>query len=281
MTDQPKPVAPVDHEPFEPMACCGRERDEHGGPNPHCECPAELKTKPVAPEVDLLHEEDLLAIEHNIAHCRDVGSTTVPVLRHQMERLIAETRALRAAKLPPVGVVTREHRQSAYIAVNLDNYGGDAPGRTSGAGQWIETGEHANWGLVTEIHVAQAIADAEARGAAAKPPAGVGVVTGEALPALASLEFAARAEGPPTLHINKQLLRQYLEPIRSALEARASVADTELAGAERELVEAAMVWNQGVPLTDDYEPIFESNDKLAAACDALLKLRAASKGDKT
>lgn len=25
---------------FEPMECCGRERDKDGGPNPHCECPA-------------------------------------------------------------------------------------------------------------------------------------------------------------------------------------------------------------------------------------------------
>ena len=49
VTDQPKPVATVDREPFEPMACCGRERDKDGGPNPHCECPAPLKLKPVAP----------------------------------------------------------------------------------------------------------------------------------------------------------------------------------------------------------------------------------------
>ncbi len=38
------------------------------------------------------------------------------------------------------------------------------------------------------------------------------------LQALAHLEFAARPEGPSTLHINKQLLRQLLEPIRAALE---------------------------------------------------------------
>ncbi len=35
--------SPIDHEPFSPMACCGRERDKDGGPNPHCECPAPLK----------------------------------------------------------------------------------------------------------------------------------------------------------------------------------------------------------------------------------------------
>lgn len=52
--DQSKPMAPVDHEPFEPMTCCGRERDKDGGRNPHCECPAELKPKPVAPEMALV-----------------------------------------------------------------------------------------------------------------------------------------------------------------------------------------------------------------------------------
>lgn len=49
-----------------------------------------------------------------------------------------------------------------------------------------------------------------------------GASIAEALKALASLEFATRAEGPPTLHINKQLLRQWLEPIRSALERAAA-----------------------------------------------------------
>lgn len=39
-----------------------------------------------------------------------------------------------------------------------------------------------------------------------------------ALEALSSLEFAARDDGPPTLHINKQLLRQWLEPIRALAE---------------------------------------------------------------
>jgi hypothetical protein len=39
-----------------------------------------------------------------------------------------------------------------------------------------------------------------------------------ALQALTWLEFAARNDGPPTLHINKQLLRQQLEPIRAFLE---------------------------------------------------------------
>lgn len=44
------PMERADQKPFEPMACCGRERDKDGGPNPHCECPAELKPKPVAPD---------------------------------------------------------------------------------------------------------------------------------------------------------------------------------------------------------------------------------------
>ncbi len=68
MTDQPKPVAPADHEPFEPMACCGRERDKDGGRNPHCECPAELKPKPVAPDTIIVKlwcdDEDEAHVEH-------------------------------------------------------------------------------------------------------------------------------------------------------------------------------------------------------------------------
>lgn len=39
-----------------------------------------------------------------------------------------------------------------------------------------------------------------------------------ALRALTWLEWAGRNDGPPTLHINKQLLRQQLEPIRAFLE---------------------------------------------------------------
>jgi len=41
----PAQPAAVEPQPFEPMACCGRERDKDGGPNPHCECPAPLKPK--------------------------------------------------------------------------------------------------------------------------------------------------------------------------------------------------------------------------------------------
>lgn len=53
------------------------------------------RSTPLTPEVDLLHEEDLSAIEARMAHCREVGSTTAPVLLHQLERLVAEARAHR------------------------------------------------------------------------------------------------------------------------------------------------------------------------------------------
>ena len=39
---------PVDHEPFSPMECCGRDRDKDGGPNPHCECAAPARRPEVS-----------------------------------------------------------------------------------------------------------------------------------------------------------------------------------------------------------------------------------------
>lgn len=90
MTDQPKRVAPIDHEPFEPMACCGRERDKDGGRNPHCECPAELKPKPVAPEVDLDQLERLCDQNDTIGGLTEIRTA-------KLRALIAETRAHRAA----------------------------------------------------------------------------------------------------------------------------------------------------------------------------------------
>ncbi len=219
MSDQPKPVAPAQFEgDWSDMAGSG------------------MKTplaKPVAPEVDPLHESDLRAIEHRIAHCRDVGSTTAPVLLHQLERLIAETRAHRAAnpeqaaaKLPPVGVVTGgwtpmldahgqlnvpEGEFCIFHAKPKDN---DAEGYFCDSLVWdAETspqwrdGEH-GWDIddVCEFH------PMPARGAAAKPPAGVEVA--EALDALDSLASSIRCSPREYLEYYKE----EVDTIRSALE---------------------------------------------------------------
>jgi hypothetical protein len=48
---------------------------------------------------------------------------------------------------------------------------------------------------------------------------------------------------------------------------------------EAAVVEAAIVWNQGVPLADDDEPLFTQNDELGKAVDALLAHRAQKGAD--
>ncbi len=113
-----------------------------------------------------------------------------------------------AAKLPPVGVVTREHR----IAALESRFEGCRYYDLHCGVGYAETGDMR--GILPEVsRAAQAIADAEARGAAAKPPAGVEAT--EALDALNSIvihhmrEDKWEASG-----------RDLVNTIRSALELR-------------------------------------------------------------
>ncbi len=143
----------------------------------------------------------------------EAGEPAEKLLRRVLDVLLDEAhRPACAAKIPPVGVVTREHR----IAALESRFEGCRYYDLHCGVGYAETGDMR--GILPEVsRAAQAIADAEARG-------------------------------------------------------RASVVDTDLAGAERELVEA----NVAHELATSHE----TSDRLEKAIRAVMAIRAASKGDK-